>query len=186
MLNILNCCSILVLIVSVNVKQVSNSMVGVIDFLSSFCSSQYNLAACKDQQDNLGLVHSEDETWEELRLVTAIFLTRLYCLAQQSLKLNCETNVMRANYILNGKISESHFFVANLLQLLCICLRCQFAICFRLCSSAHHLSGREYKSRCLWISNTHDGCSKPLRFVFYIAAFQTNIVQVQLGIQKGG
>lgn len=93
---------------------------------------------------------------------------------------------MRTHYILDGEISESHFFVANFLQLLRVCLRCQFAICFGLGSCAHHLSRGEYQSRRLWVSNTHNGCCKPLRFIFYIATFQTDIVKVKLSVEKGG
>ena len=92
---------------------------------------------------------------------------------------------MRTHYILDCKVSESHFFVANLLQLLRVSQSCRFTFRLRLRSRAHHLSRRENQGCRLRVTNTHDGCCKPLWFILNILTLKTDVIEVQLCIKKG-
>lgn len=75
---------------------------GLIDLLTDFGTSQDDLAADEDQEDNLGLNHAVDQAREQLRLVGAeIVMTR-----SQTLQTNWELDVTRANDVPMGLLAE--------------------------------------------------------------------------------
>ena len=108
---------------------------GLVDFLSHFRTSEDNLAAHKDQQDNLGLDHSVDETREQLRLVGA----EVVVLGRQTLQTDGELDVARANNVLNLEVGELGT-EAELLDDSSIFARSKLGIIFRLCTSHDHLA----------------------------------------------
>lgn len=75
---------------------------GLIDLLTNLCTSQDNLATDKDQENDLGLDHSVDETREQLRLIRAeIVMAR-----SQTFKTDGELDVARADNVLNLEIRK--------------------------------------------------------------------------------
>lgn len=72
----------------------------LVDLLTDLGTSQDNLAADEDEQDNLGLHHAVDETGEQLRLVG-----RESVMARgKSFQANGELDVAGANDVLNLEV----------------------------------------------------------------------------------
>ena len=49
-------------------------LIGVVDLLALFGTSQHDLTACKDQKHDLWRVHAENEAWEQFGIVAAHLL----------------------------------------------------------------------------------------------------------------
>lgn len=75
---------------------------GLVNLLTNFGTSQDDLAADEDQQDNLGLNHSVNETREQLGLVGAeIVMAR-----RKTFQTNGELDVARADNVLDLEVGE--------------------------------------------------------------------------------
>jgi hypothetical protein len=72
----------------------------LVDLLTNFGTSEDNLAADEDEQDNFGLHHAVDETGEEFRLVR-----RESVMARcKTLQANGELDIARANDVLDLEV----------------------------------------------------------------------------------
>lgn len=80
--------------VSVNPKQILDPLVGIVDFLSMLRTSQHNLTAGEDQQNDFWVLHPENEAREQFWLVAAVLGTLFDSLTQESLKLDCEADIV--------------------------------------------------------------------------------------------
>jgi len=75
---------------------------GLIDLFPDFRASENNLATDEDQEDDLRLNHTIDETREQLRLVRAeIVMTRC-----KTLQADRELDITRANNVLDFEVRE--------------------------------------------------------------------------------
>ena len=75
---------------------------GLIDLFPDFCASENNLATDEDQEDDLRLNHTIDETREQLRLVGAeIVMTRC-----KTLQADRELDITRANNVLDFELAK--------------------------------------------------------------------------------
>ena len=74
----------------------------MIDLLSNLGTSQDNLAADEDQEHNLGLDHTIDQTREQLRLVRA----KVVMTAGKTFETDRELDVARADNVLDLEIRE--------------------------------------------------------------------------------
>ena len=108
---------------------------GLVDLLTDFGTSKDDLAAYEDQQHNLWLDHSVDETWEQLRLVGA----EVMMLGRKTLQTDGELDVTRANDVLNLEVGELGT-EAEFLDDPSILARSELRIIFRLCTSDDHLA----------------------------------------------
>ena len=77
-----------------------NEFEGLVDLLSHFGSGKDNLAGDEDEQDDLRLHHTIDETGEEFRLVGAEHVMA----ASKTLQSDGELDVARANNVLNLEV----------------------------------------------------------------------------------
>ena len=107
-------------VISVNPKKILDPLVGFVDLIPMLRSSQDNLAAGEDEEYDLRVLHPEYQAREQFWLVAAVLGTLLDSLAQESLKLDGEADVVGADNVLDGKLRKLHFFVTDLLELLCI------------------------------------------------------------------
>ncbi len=108
---------------------------GLVDLLSHFGTSQNNLAADEDQQNDLGFDHSVDKTREQLRLIRA----EVMMLGRKPLQANGKLDVARANNILDLEVGELGT-EAELLDDPSILARSKLGIVLRLCTSDNHLA----------------------------------------------
>lgn len=122
-----------------------------INLLSHFGASQDNLAADEDQEHNLRLHHTVDETGEEFRLVGAeMVVTR-----GQTLQTDGELDIAGADNILDLEIRELGV-ETKLLDDTRVLAGCQLGVILRLGTSDDHLAGSEDESGGLGLSDTHD------------------------------
>ena len=115
-------------VVSVNPKKILDPLVGFVDLVPMLRSSQHNLAAGEDKEDDFRVLHPEYQAREQFWLVAAVLGTLFDSLTQKSLKLDGEADVVGANNVLNGELRELHFLVTDLFELLCIGERGGFTI----------------------------------------------------------
>lgn len=172
----------------------------LVDFLSDFGTSQDNLAAHENQEYNLGLDHSVDQTGEQLGLVRAeVVMAR-----SQTLQADRELDVARANDVLDLEIREL-CVEAELLYNTSVFAASKLRVIFRLSTSHDHLARGEDQSGRLGLSNSHNDGSETLCrsansahgmiqvmclesqlylwVVFSIPCVQGNRLQVQAAIQ---
>lgn len=129
----------------------------LVDLLSDFGTCEHDLTADEYQQNNLGLDHSVDKTREELRLVRA----ERVMLSSKTFKSNWESNVARADDVLNLEVSELGV-EAELLNDSSIFSASKLRVVLRLSTSDDHLARGEDQSSRLWFSNSHDDSSESL------------------------
>lgn len=130
----------------------------LVDLLADFSTSQDNLAADENQENDLGLHHAIDQTREQLRLVGAeVVVTR-----GQSLQTDGELDVAGADDILDLEIGKLGV-ETKLLDNTRILARGQLGIILGLGTSDDHLAGGEDESGSLGFTDTHDHGSKTLR-----------------------
>ena len=139
------------------------------------CTREDNLARDEDEQDDLGLDHTVDETREQLRepcqpldsiqpnaathlgLVTA----ELPVAVREALQTNGELHVATADDVLDLEFRELGI-EAELLDDPCIFARRQPRVVLALRTSDDHLARREDQSGCLRITDTHDNRGETL------------------------
>jgi len=75
---------------------------GLVDLFSDFRTSQDNLATNEDQQNDLGLDHSVDQTREQLRFVRAeVMMAR-----SKTFKTDWKLDIARADDVLDLEVGE--------------------------------------------------------------------------------
>ena len=89
-------------VLSHTLKDRVDHLEGLVNLLTNLCASQDNLAADKDEEDDLGLDHSVDETREQLRLVRA----EIVMAGRKTFQTNGELDVARAHDVLNLEVGE--------------------------------------------------------------------------------
>jgi len=130
---------------------------GLVDLFANLGTGKNDLAGYEDEQNNLWLHHTVDETREKFRLVRAEHVMAR-C---QALKTNGELDVAGADNVLNLKVGEL-CVEAELLDDSGVFSRRQFGVILRLGTSDNHLSTCKDQSGCLWFANTHDDGGKTL------------------------
>src|SRR5262249_40166655 len=127
---------------------------GLVDLFADLCASQNNLAAHKDEQDNLRLHHAVDEAGEELRFVGA----KVVMLARQAFEADRELDVARADNVLDLKVRKLGV-EAELLDDAGVFARRELRVVLRLGTSDDHLARREDQGGRLGLADAHDdGC----------------------------
>ena len=151
----------------------------LIDLLAYFGASQDDFAAHEDQEHNLGLNHSVNETREQFRLVGAKHVMT----TSQTFETNGKLDVARALQSVSTNKSERYplrYTYHNVLDLeigkLCveaellndpsILARSQTRIVLGLCTSHDHLARSKDQSCSLGIANTHDDSRETLLIMF--------------------
>lgn len=122
----------------------------LIDFFANFRTSEDDLPADEDQQNDLRFVHAVDKTGEQFGLVGA----EVVMAASQSFEADGELDVARANDILNLEVREFGI-EPEFLDDASVFTRGKFGIVFRLCASDDHLAGGKDKSGRLRVTDAH-------------------------------
>lgn len=86
---------------------------------------------------------------------------------------------MRAHNILNLKIVKVYVLVRNFLYLIAIGFARGFGLLFVFCPGANHLPRTKNECCSLRVSDSHDGGSEPLWFIFDILAVTSDVRQIQ-------
>ena len=133
----------------------SNSLV---DLLANLGASEDNLAAHKDQEDDLRLHHAIDQTRKQLRFVRR----EVVMATSQTFKANWELDVARPDNVLNLEVCKLGI-EAELLDNTSVFATRQSAIVFRFRASHNHLARSEDESGRLRFTNTHDDGSETLQ-----------------------
>jgi hypothetical protein len=129
----------------------------LVDFLAHLGTSQDDLAGHEDEEYNLGLHHTVDETREELGLVRAEHVVT----ACQAFKTDRELDVARADNVLDLEVRELRV-EAKLLNDTSVLAACKLAVIFGLGTSDDHLAGGEDQGSRLRLTDTHDDGGKTL------------------------
>lgn len=108
---------------------------GLVDLLPDLCARQDDLAGHEDEQHDLGLDHTIDQTREQLRLVRA----EVVMLGGQTLEADGELDVARADNVLDLEVGELGV-EAELLDDARILARRQLGVIFRLRTRYDHLA----------------------------------------------
>lgn len=129
----------------------------LVNLLSHFGTRQDNLAGDENEQHNLGLDHTVNQTREQFRLVRAeVVMAR-----GKTFETNRELDVARADNVLDLEIRKLGV-EAELLDDTRIFSRGQLRIVLGLGTSNNHLAGSEDESCCLGLADTHDDGSETL------------------------
>lgn len=151
---------------------------GLINFFSDLCACKDNLARDENEQDNLGLHHTVDETGEKLRLVGAeVVMAR-----SQTLKTDGELDVARPDNVLDLKVRELGV-ETELLNDTGVLARRELGVVLRLCTGNDHLSGCEDQGSRLGITDTHNHCSKTLWIVLCVAGVQGDRLKIETAVE---
>ena len=129
----------------------------LVDFLTDLGTGQDTLAGDEDQEDNLGLHHSVDETREEFGLVRAEHVVT----ACQAFETDRELDVARADDVLDLEVRELRV-EAKLLDDTSVLAAGKLAVVFGLGTSDDHLAGGEDQGGRLGLTDTHDDGGKTL------------------------
>lgn len=124
---------------------------GLIDLLTDLGTSQDDLATDEDQEDDLGLHHTVDETGEEFRLIGA----EVVVARSQTLQTDGELDVARADNVLDLEVRELRV-EAELLDDARILAGRKLGVVLGLGTSDDHLAGGEDERGGLGLTDTHD------------------------------
>ncbi|KAB8339080.1 hypothetical protein FH972_022016 [Carpinus fangiana] len=124
---------------------------GLVDLLADLGTSEDDLAADEDEENNLRFHHAVDEAREQLRLVRAEVIVP----HGQAFETDGEADITRSDDILDLEVRELGI-EAQFLYDTRILARRQLRIIFRFCASDNHLARCKDQSGCLWIANSHD------------------------------
>ena len=111
------------------IEKTKNLFIRFVYLLTLLGASKDNLARGKDQKHYFRLIHSKDEAWEQLRVITALDFS-IDGLLMQRFEFDVESYVMGAYDVLDRKVSENHSLVTDLAQASGIVLGCIMAINF--------------------------------------------------------
>lgn len=131
---------------------------GLVNFFTHFGASQDNFAGDEDQEDNLGLHHSVDQTGEEFGLIRA----KVVMARRQTLQANGELDVTRTDDVLDLEVGELGI-ETKLLDNTRILARRELRVILRLGTGNDHFAGSEDQRRGLGLTDTHDNCCETLR-----------------------
>jgi hypothetical protein len=130
----------------------------LVNLFSNFRASQDDLARDEDQENNLRLDHSVDETREQLRFIRA----EVVMAWRKTFQANGELDVARADDVLDLEVGELGV-ETELLDDASILSWCKLRIVLGLCASDNHLPWGEDQSRGLGFTDTHDNSRETLR-----------------------
>ena len=133
----------------------------IVDLLSDLGPCQDDLAADEDQEHDLRLDHTVDETREEFRLIRA----EMVMAASKPFESNRELDVARANDVLDFKVREL-CVEPKLLNNPSVFTRRQLRVVFRLGTSDDHLARGKDQSCSLRFTDAHDDGRETLERVF--------------------
>jgi len=88
----------------------------------------------------------------------------------QRLELDLESDIMRANDILNGEVGHVHAGIVNFPQLFCVILCCGVTVLLGLRSRADHFTRPKDQCCRFGLSYTHDSSCKSFGLVFYVSS----------------
>lgn len=111
---------------------------GLVDLFTDLGTSQDNLATDEDQQNDLRLHHTVDETGEQFRFVR----TEIVVATSQTLQTDGELDVARTDDVLDFEVCELGV-ETKLLDNTRVLPRCQFGVILRFGTSDYHLSRGE-------------------------------------------
>jgi len=151
---------------------------GLVDLLANFRSSEDDLAAYEDEQHNLRLHHTVNQTREQFGLVGREHVMT----AGKTLKTNREFNVATADDVLNLEVREFGI-EAKLLDDTCILATSKFAVILRLCTSDNHLATSEDQSSGLRLADTHNHGSETLWIVLSVTCVKGNRLQIEATVK---
>lgn len=123
----------------------------LIDFLAHFGAGQDDLAADEDQEHNLGLHHTVDQTGEQFRLIGA----EVVMATRQTLQTDGELDVARADDVLDLEIRELGI-EAKFLDDTRVLAGRQLRVIFRLGTGDDHLARGKDQRGGLGLTDTHD------------------------------
>jgi hypothetical protein len=133
---------------------------GLVDFLADFGAREYNLAADENQENNLRLHHTIDETREQLGFVGA----EVVMLAGQPLQTDGEFDVAGSNNVLDLEVGKLGI-KAKLLDDAGVLAASKLAVILGLCACHDHFARGKDQGRGLRIADTHDDGGKALNHV---------------------
>jgi len=152
-----------------------------IDLLTYFRSCQNNLAANKDEQDDLWFDHAVDETGEQLRFVRA----EMSMGVSKTLESNGKLDIAGADDVLNLELLEFGF-EPKLLNDPRIFAASQSGVVFRLGPSYYHLARSKDQSCGLRFPDSHDNGCETLRVVLGVPSMKSNSLKVETTIEVDG
>jgi hypothetical protein len=129
----------------------------LVDLLADLGTGQDDLAGDEDEEDDLGLHHTVDETREELGLVGAEHVVT----ASKAFKTDRELDVARSDDVLDLEVGEL-CVEAELLDDAGVLARGKLAVVLGLGTSDDHLAGGEDQGGGLGLTDTHDDGGKTL------------------------
>ena len=144
--------------VSMRISRHFQSRNSLVDLLANLGTSEDNLPAHKDQEDDLRLHHAIDQTRKQLRFVRR----EVVMATSQTFKTNWEFDVARPDNVLDLEICKLGI-EAELLNNTGVFATRQSAIVFRFRASHNHLARSEDQSGRLRFTNTHDDSSETLQ-----------------------
>ena len=124
---------------------------GLVDLLADLGTGQDDLAGNEDQEDDLGLHHTVDETREELGLVGAEHVVT----AGKTFKADRELDVARSDNVLDLEVGEL-CVEAELLDDTGVLARGKLAVVFGFGTGYDHLARGEDQGGGLGLTDTHD------------------------------
>lgn len=129
----------------------------LVNLLTHFGASQDDLTADEDQEHNLGLHHTVDQTGEEFGLVGA----EVVVARSQTLQTDGEFDIAGADDVLDLEVRELGV-KAELLDDTGVLAGCKLGVILRLGTGNDHLARGEDQSGGLGLTDTHDDGGKTL------------------------
>ena len=83
----------------------------LVDLFTALGPCNHELAAGKNQEHHFRLLHPEDQSWEQLRVVPADYFA-LHSLHIERLQSDEKANIVGADHVLYPKIYQSYLWVA--------------------------------------------------------------------------
>lgn len=137
-----------------------NHLESLIDLLADLGTSENDLAADEDEQDNLGLDHAVNQAREQLRFVRA----EVVMLRSKAFKSDGKLDIARSHNVLDLEVGELGI-ESELLNDTSILARGKLGVVLRFGASYNHLSAGEDESRGLRLTDTHDDSRETLGIV---------------------
>lgn len=151
---------------------------GLVNFLAYLGTSEDDLARDEDEQDNLRLHHTVDQTREEFGLVGAEHVVAT-C---QTLKTNRELDVAGADNVLDLEVRELGI-ETELLDDTRVLAASKLAVIFGFRTSHDHLAGSEDQGGRLGLADTHDDGSETLWVVLRVTCMQGDRLEVEPAVE---
>jgi len=150
----------------------------LVDLLADLGTSQDDLARDENEENDLRLHHTVDETGEEFGLVGAEHVVT----ASKAFKTDRELDVARSDDVLDLEIGELRV-EAELLDDTSVLARSKLAVILGLGTSDDHLARGEDQGGSLWFTDTHDDGGETLGIVFRVTGVQGDGLQVKATVK---